>query len=106
MLRFSLLISFPVLLLIGGVSARASVVAPRWEINSICGDAKPGDSCTRRENSNRSTLLNRWAAVSDDDRAACLAEVDKDGKRSYQGMLDCISTRALKSLEDGQSNKP
>jgi hypothetical protein len=73
--------------------------APRWEINQLCVQSKSPTTCPRVESVNRSTVLARWSAVPAADRAACQAQVDVPGQRSYRRLLDCLDDRAMKALE-------
>ncbi len=84
--------------IIASVYAHAQLAPPGWEIHDLCSGPK-NDQCLAIENTGRLSVLARWPTVPENDRIACMQGIDRDGKRSYRGLLDCFDDRAMKALE-------
>jgi hypothetical protein len=100
-MQIRLAIVFPIVLAatIAGGAAAAVTPPPRWQVPTICKNAKSNEACSQLESSSRGSVLARWSRVPDEDRAACLAKFGQSGKQSYWRLLNCISDRELARME-------
>jgi hypothetical protein len=80
-------------------TAAADALPPKWQIPTICQNAKSHEECSRLEALSRNSVLNRWSKAPNADRTACLSEIDKSVKPSYWRLLDCLGDRALQSMD-------
>lgn len=87
--------------IISTLPAMADDVAPNWNVNAVCANAKSSADCLRVENQNRYSLLNRWSAFPAADRSAC-----EPGAKSYERLLNCLDDRAMKAMESPEPPKP
>ena len=77
----------------------ADTPPPKWQIPTICQNAKSNEECSRLESLSRNSVLDRWSKAPEADRTACLTDIYKRGKSSYWRLLDCLGDRALQSMD-------